>query len=352
MPADVAPSLSTVPVANLLRIAFIAGGLLDELDDCEASQDEGKSFDELLQAMLARTAERIRLRGFERGYSSAEEVTNRPHGRVLIARSIATAAIPTRRLACEFDEFGVDTPHNRVLKACARMLSRCEASSEHQHALFALVREMREVTDVELSRRMLQALPRSIAMRRYRVVRFIARLLIDAGQPDERIGTEWARRLLQDEAKMRSIFERFVRRFGRASQPTGVRVGRSQLLWSTSAQDLVPTLNTDVTVQENDWTRVIECKYMRAFASHAQHNVEMFHPEHLRQIYAYLSRARDGIGSSTKLDGVLLYPAIAASVERSIDLGGFRVRVMQLSLAQPWSSLRDELRGVLFAKAM
>jgi hypothetical protein len=78
----------------------------------------------------------------------------------------------------------------------------------------------------------------------------------------------------------------------------------------------------------------------------------MFHPEHLRQIYAYLSRAWDGIGSSTKLDGVLLYPAIAASVERSIDLGGFRVRVMQLSLAQPWSSLRDELRGVLFAKAM
>jgi hypothetical protein len=41
-----------------------------------------------------------------------------------------------------------------------------------------------------------------------------------------------------------------------------------------------------------------------------------------------------------------------ASVERSIDLGGFRLRVMQLSLAQPWSSLRDELRGVLFAKAM
>ena len=151
---------------------------------------------------------------------------------------------------------------------------------------------------------------------------------------------------------MRSIFERFVRRFGRASQPTGVRVGLSRLLWSTSAQDLVPTLNTDVTVRGSDWTRIIECKYMRTVTNHAHYGAEMFHAEHLRQIYTYLSRTRDGTGSSTMLDGALLYPAIEASFERSINLGGFRVSVVQLSLAQPWSSLLDELRRVLFAKAL
>jgi 5-methylcytosine-specific restriction enzyme subunit McrC len=350
MPQSALPSNSQVPIANLLRIAFLAGGLLEELEDCEASHDEGKSFDELLQAMLARAAERIRLRGFERGYSQAEEITTRPRGRIAVSRSIAACTIPMRRLACEFDEFGPDTPHNRVLKACARTLVRCDKSSVHQDSLRALVREMREVSDVALSRRMLQALPRSIATRRYRVVRFIARLLVDAGQPDARIGTEWARRLLQDESAMRGIFERFVRRFGRAHRPAGVAVRPSRFLWSASPQKLVPTLITDVTVEARGWTRIIECKYMRSHATHTQHGTEMFHPEHLRQIFAYLSRARDTAQSPIALDGVVLYPAFDAAASHTVDLGEFRVRVVQLSLDQPWSALCGDLRGLLFAR--
>ena len=172
-----AQSLPPIPVANLLRIAFYAGDLLDEFDDCEAAHEDGARFDDVLQAMLARAADRIRLRGFERGYSQDEELTTRPRGRMLVAESIASCAIPTRRLACRFDEFGADTPHNRVLKAAARQLAGTSDESPAKDGLRALVREMREVDDVRLSRRLLSALPRSIATRRYRVVRFIARLI-------------------------------------------------------------------------------------------------------------------------------------------------------------------------------
>lgn len=340
-----------IPVVNLLRIAFYAGDLLEELEECDATRADGISFEEILQAMLARAAERIRLRGFERGYFPAEEITARPRGRLLIAQSIAACVIPSRRLACAFDDFGVDTPHNRVLKACARTLSRCDTSEAHQSALRVLVREMREVSDVSLSRRVLHALPRSSATRRYRFVRFIARLIVDAGQPDESLGNEWARRLRNDPKKMRKVFEAFVRRWGRAHAPRGVTVGSSTLKWSSVKQERVGSLITDVTVRGADWTRIVECKYMRALLDRSEHHREMFHPDHLRQIFAYMMRTRDARDVSSRVDGVLLYPAFVEADEQSIDLGGFDVRVVRLALSAPWDELTTKLNAVLFDRA-
>ncbi len=343
-----AQSLPPIPVANLLRIAFYAGDLLDEFDDCEAAREDGARFDDVLQAMLARAADRIRLRGFERGYSQDEELTTRPRGRMLVAESIASCAIPTRRLACRFDEFGADTAHNRVLKAAARQLARTSDESPAKDGLRALVREMRDVGDVRLSRRLLSSLPRSIATRRYRVVRFIARLIVESGQPDERLGEEWARRLTQDEVKMRAVFERFVQRYGRAHAPSGTRVGRSHLRWSAAEQPHVGGLETDVTIKRDGAVRIVECKYMREWTSSGPFGAESFHAAHLRQIYAYLARTRDTAAVPTRVDGVLLYPAIADATEQAIDLGGFAVRVVRLPLSAPWSELTERLERVLF----
>ena len=300
-----AQSLPPIPVANLLRIAFYAGDLLDEFDDCEAAREDGARFDDVLQAMLARAADRIRLRGFERGYSQNEELTTRPRGRMLVAESIASCAIPTRRLACRFDEFGADTPHNRVLKAAARQLARTSDESP-------------------------------------------AKLIVESGQPDERLGEEWARQLTQNEVRMRKVFERFVRRWGKMHTPRRVRAAPRPLSWSVSNPAFVGGLNTDITVEGKGWMRVVECKYMRSATTLDHRGKQMFHPEHLRQIYAYLARTRDTAPEPTRVDGVLLYPAMDEATEQIIDLGGFAVRVVRLPLSAPWSELTGRLRQLLF----
>ena len=74
----------------------------------------------------------------------------------------------------------------------------------------------------------------------------------------------------------------------------------------------------------------------------------MFHPEHLRQIYAYLARTRDTAKTPIRVDGVLLYPALTGAAEDPIDLGGFAVRVVRLPLSAPWSELTGRLEQVLF----
>jgi 5-methylcytosine-specific restriction endonuclease McrBC regulatory subunit McrC len=337
-----------IPVANLLRVVFYARHMLEDLEDCQAARADGAAFEGILQAMLVRASSRLRLRGFERGYWPNSEVTARPRGRVLFSDSIAYCTIPTKRLACAFDDYGVDTPNNRMLKACAKTLARCEASLEYQDSLRALVREMRDVSDVILSRTFLRTLPRSPTARRYRLTRFIARIIVESGQPDENMGGEWARRLEQDEIKMRAVFERFVYNYADQHAPRDVRVHRKPLPWGTGNPNLVGGLNTDVTVRGKGWSRIIECKYTRSAIREDHRGKQMFHPEHLRQIYAYLARTRDTAKTPIRVDGVLLYPALTGAAEDPIDLGGFAVRVVRLPLSAPWSELTGRLEQVLF----
>jgi hypothetical protein len=116
-------------------------------------------------------------------------------------------------------------------------------------------------------------------------------------------------------------------------------------------QDFVGRLNTDVTVVGSVWTRIIECKYMRSAITQDHRGTQMFHPDHLRQIYAYLARTRDTVKAPSRVDGVLLYPALAGAAEDRIDLGGFKVRVVRLPLSAPWSELTAYLERMLFASA-
>jgi 5-methylcytosine-specific restriction endonuclease McrBC regulatory subunit McrC len=341
--------LGKIPIANLVRIAFYAGDFLEELDDCEVTRDDGASFDSLLQAMLARAAERIRLRGFERGYSVQEEVTARPRGRILFNESISSGVIWSRRLACRFDEFGADTLDNRILKACARALANSGESSEHQDSLRFVIREMSDVSDVPLTAGMLRTLPRSHASRQYRVVRFVARLLLDSGQPDERTGEEWARTLQRDEVRMRRVFERFVYRYLNAHAPLGVKVGRGHFEWGSTPQARMPRLVTDVEVRFPDWTRIIECKYTPEMLVTGPYSGEMYRPEHLRQLFAYLARARATAGATKRVDGLLLYPAVNAPESIQVDLGGFDCEIASLGLSEPWSQLGQRLVTLAFS---
>ncbi len=348
--------MDPIVIANLLRIAFYAGDLLDELEDCEASVENGPLlFEGLLQAMLHRAGERIRLRGFERGYAMHLECGARPQGRILIADSITTSALPQRRLVCEFDEFGTDTPHNRVLKATANFLSRTANATEHADRLRALVREMRAVGDVKLSRRLLARLPRTLATRRYRVVRFVARTIVESGQADEQPGEHWARRLEQDPVRMRRLFERFVLRFAGAHRPMGTRAYRQILEWSEARQPDVPRLETDVVVSSRERVRVVECKYTPNLFAARPHGGRTFRPEHLRQLFAYLARAQESMTGSRygnrPIDGVLLYPATGPRQTQAIDLGGFPARIATLPLGGSWSEMRARLEELLFGDA-
>jgi 5-methylcytosine-specific restriction endonuclease McrBC regulatory subunit McrC len=156
---------------------------------------------------------------------------------------------------------------------------------------------------------------------------------------------------MQDERRMRRVFERFVLRFAKHHAPTGHKVPPLTLDWAGTKQHLVPNLRMDVAIERRGHSRVVECKYTAAMLSEGPHGSQTFQPQHLRQLFAYLSRVQAQHGARQPVDGILLYPAIDKSESYAIELGGFGAQVVRVSLSQPWGELATELRFVLFGGA-
>ncbi len=343
-----------IAVANLLRMAFYAGEMLDELELCEAAQDPGCHFVELLGGMLANAGMSIRRSGYLRGYHERQDCSSRPHGRLLLAPSIAQASIAYARLHHDHDDFDEDCPDNRVLKAAATVLlrepHRKQLAEGTRVDLSLLQSDLAAVAERRLDARLLSSLPKSPGARRYRAIRFIARLLAAGDQPDSAQGGDWARELLQDGRRMRHVFERFVFRFAKHEVPRGLRVHRLHYRWPHGRTDIpidprMPLLHPDVVVCHTTRTLVVECKYTpRILTSGPFDAAQRFRSAHLQQLFSYLSAESR---RSHAPYGLLLYPRVGDAVRAEVHLGRFHTTIATLDLATPWPQLRTALLELL-----
>jgi 5-methylcytosine-specific restriction enzyme subunit McrC len=330
------------PIKNLLRIAFYGGGYLEELEECDAGTEEGAGFYELLARMVANAGMRIRRGGYQRGYIEQQEMLSRPRGRALWARSIASGSLAAAQLWCSFDDLCEDAPDNRVLKATVERLlaseDACSFDEEVVLALELLRSDLREVPCCRLNSHLLASLPKGPSGRRYRVVRYCAKLMVERSEPDGEGSGHQAVQLLQDHRLMRRVFERFVYRFASRSKRRGERVSRPTYRWQAEeGQDaMVPALKPDVVLQSGRQALVVECKYTERCLENGQRGGAKLRSDHLQQLYCYLARQpRRGMG----VRGLLLYPRVGQAMRVEMDLGEFPVTVTTLDLAQPWSEL-------------
>lgn len=343
-----------VPVANLLRMAFYAGDLLEELEDCEAAHDDGCHFVELLGRMLANAASRIRRRGYGRGYHEVVECSASPKGRILLKESIATASVATGRLHHLYDEFSEDCIDNRVLKCAVLSLlsgpNRTRLREETESDLEAVRADLVSVQKVRLDGRLFASLPRGPAGRRYRVVRFVARILAEGLQPDAEHTGAWAVGLVQDARRMRTVFERFVGRFAQHHLPSAVRVRRPRYAWNQiegAVEDArVPVLLPDAVLREKARARVVECKYTPRLLDRGPHDaIARLRSPHLQQLFAYLSaEAREG----RPVSGLLIYPRVGEALRLELHLGQFPTTVATIDLSSPWRILAADLTSLLW----
>jgi 5-methylcytosine-specific restriction endonuclease McrBC regulatory subunit McrC len=336
-----------------LRAAFYAGDLLDELEECEAAADPGVHYVDLLGGLLARAGMRVRRGGYQRGYHEVVECTSRPRGRILVAPSITSGALAAGRLWHASDDLTEDAPDNRVLKAAvARVLAFSPPSQSEATcvALQTIHDDLRRVGDQPLTPRLLASLPHGPAARRYRTIRFVARLLAERDQPSAEDAGDWAMRLLQDPRRMRRVFERFVGRFATSVAATGTRVKRPAHRWdpewtTDSGDARVPVLRPDAVLQNADSSRVVECKYTPKLLMTGPHDaLGRFRSGHLQQLFTYLVME---LRTCRTVSGLLLYPRVGAPVLADVRLGPFPVTVATIDLDQPWPALCASLCRLL-----
>ena len=342
-----------IPLATLYYLLCYAWNRLPEpelLREAETTPFQRPL--ELLARVLVHGLRRWLRRGLPVGFQAQEAELAELRGQILLVPSLSRALLPRGRAMCAFDDLTGATPLNMLLAATVAVLISAPK-------LPAALRR-----DLRLLQRQLPPIPATYAtptsatfseLKRQRLGGEAAFLLhvsdfiwqhalpapVAAGKarfPDFR----------RDEALMARLFEQFVRNFYRREQRQ-YRVFAETISWQATAPEpaalaLLPTMLTDTTLESPTRKIILDTKYYTA-ALRPRYDQQKLISPHLYQLYAYLQNLRPAPRQA--LEGILLYPAAAATLDVRYVLGTYPVRVLTLNLHQPWSGIAADLLALV-----
>jgi 5-methylcytosine-specific restriction enzyme subunit McrC len=190
-------------LVDMIKTAGLAR--LDSAGVADLSHRAGVLLDVFLLVYIRELAKEWR-RGRPRRYVRRDADRGALRGKLLLAPQIRRNSLHPERFFTRADEFVVDTPMSRLLKAALHVCRRHAVSDAPRRAAIELLPEFAEVSDVPPKAALLASLKLDRLVTRFEPLAELARLLLSGSTPD-RPGASPTYALMFD---MNVVFERFI----------------------------------------------------------------------------------------------------------------------------------------------
>lgn len=162
----------------------------------------------LIRLFCAKLMDAVR-QGMPRRYVEIEDDLAALRGRLNVTRQFTTLAAQPQKLACQFDDFSIDTLLNQVMKAAVSKLSRVAQASDNQRALRELTFTYADINDIRPAAVSWDAIVLDRTNERWRELLSLARLLLGDQHQNTSAGGVEGHTLLFE---MNVLFEEYVAR--------------------------------------------------------------------------------------------------------------------------------------------
>lgn len=340
----------TIVIRNLYVMMAYAFGSIHSTGRDRLTAERFDTLHDLMAEILIRGVGSQVKRGLHRDYRRQADELTTVRGRIDVTRTVATRSLVRGRLVCEFDEYELDTLHNRILKCVMVLLiRRGDVSRARKDALRRLLPFLDTVTQIAPTSIRWDQLIFTRSTASYRMLMGTCELVIRGLLPTEESGSNSLLSWVADEA-MSSLYERFLREYYRTHHPE-LSPAASPVEWdledgNASGVSQLPAMRTDITLRGRQHKLIIDAKYYGSTFRTGQYGKESIDSANLYQILAYTKNAdvrRDGSAS-----GMLLYARTTADVQPDLDvvIQGNRIGARTLDLNLPWEHLRRQLEEV------
>ncbi len=312
-------------------------------------QVAGEKFDhlhDLLAEILARGVGVQVKRGLHHDYLAQREDLATVRGRIDVTRTVSARTMTRGQLACDFDEYEIDTPHNQALKSVIVLLIRHgEVSAQQKAALRRVLPYLDAVTLIPPRSIKWNALTYHRTNASYRLLLGVCELIVRGLLATENEGATRLSSWISDDA-MSALYERFLREYYGFHHPE-LSPGAPTIAWDLNQPSpfsgQLPEMHTDVTLRGGGRTLIIDAKYYGQTMQIGQWGKATIHSGNLYQILTYVKnedRARDG-----SVSGLLLYARTDAEAQPELDvvIQGNRIGARTLDLNQPWEKIAAQL---------
>jgi 5-methylcytosine-specific restriction enzyme subunit McrC len=223
-------------------------------------------------------------------------------------------------------------------------------ASDLRDGLIGTARTLGEVSTIPLGASTFAQVHLHGRLSGYRMPIHVCELVHSLLYIDEATGETRFRDFVEDDKRMATLFEAFVRNFYRR-ELRGWNVKRDEIRWdlipiSPGAGQYLPVMATDISLRGLGRTVIVETKfYVDAFTS--RYETEKLRPGHLYQLTAYLRNLALNGGSDAEAAGVLLYPEVRPLPTLRYDYGRHRVVATGIDLTLDWRAIHHRLLEIV-----
>ena len=336
-----------IPVLNIYYLLCYAWDHKWEGETIDLGSEDFDGPVDLFAKVLNIGVSRLISRGLDRDYLAVHEDIRGIKGKLDLATTVKRNLLLNGKAHCSFDEFSYDVPQNQILKATLRNLTLIDSlNKEHKRQSKRLYRKLGAVSDVRLTAKMFHTVRIHRNNRFYRFLLHICQIIHENLLINEAKGTVQFLDFREDNWKIGTVFEKFVRNF--CQRETNYQVSPQQIKWfgaKGSVSDLkhLPRMQTDIVLQSSERTIIIDTKYYGNPLTE-RYEFERIRSNNLYQIFSYVTNwSLANSPSETKLEGWLLYAAIDDVFDYHFEVGRQQIRVCSLDLSQEWKKIEEDL---------
>ena len=316
-----------------------------------------ESFDNIHNLFAAILAKGIGLQlkqGLYREYINRVENLSVVRGKIDMPGTIRNRLERRMVVTCDYDELSENNLLNQILKSTVLLLFRQKDVDEKYKA--ELKKEMLfflEVSQIDLQHIRWSEIRFQRHNRTYQLLLAICQLLVEGSLLTTESG-EYHLAGFIDEQRMSRLYEKFILEY--YAQEYGQRLkGFSsralQISWQLDDgyDELLPVMQTDITLTYRDQTLIIDAKYYERTLQ-TNFDVQTLHSGNMYQIFTYVKNKEAELqGTGHKVSGMLLYAKTDEDLvpDNVYQMSGNRISVKTLDLNQEFSEIQNQLNKIV-----
>jgi len=355
--ADDNTLVGTIPVRNIWLLFAYASDLTEFYSQHESAVEASPTVPDLVARLLNQTVENRLRRSLSRSYETRSAVVTRVRGRINLLQTLSHDLLNRGEVACVFEDFTIDTPRNRFVRAALNAVAPYVSDAEVARHSRALARRLGAMgvsgerpSRAEIGRDKLGRNDRADKM-----MIALATFVFDALIPSMESGGFLRPKVDQTAQLVRRLFERAIGNFYAAELRVdcgwGVRQGR-KLHWPLEAKsegllDVLPNMEADIVLEHTSSARrlIIDTKFTSIF-TRSLYRERVLKSGYLYQIYGYVRSQEDARDpASLSASGLLLHPAIGANIDECAVIQGHRFRFATIDLTGKTEDILARLRS-------
>ena len=334
-------------IKNIYYMLTYAFHVLRQTNYEEIEVEDFDNIHDMFAAILGKGVARQLKQGLYREYITNDEDLSVKRGKIIIPGTIKNRLQHKQKLNCEFDELSENNIFNQILKTTMMCLVRQpNVKAERKSVLKKALLMFDSVEYIEPYEIRWDRLRFQKNNQEYRMLLNICDLVLEGLLLSTEAGDVKMASFL-DEQRMCRLYEKFILEYYRYHH-SELHPNPDKVDWDTDEGklDLLPTMQTDITLKTSNKTLIIHAKYY-AHNLQTQFDTQSIHSGNLYQIYTYVNNMK--AKKQGEVAGMLLYAKTDELIQpnNQFVISGNQITVTTLDLNLPFTAIAEQLEQIV-----